>query len=104
MRDVYFVLKKSPKDPTSESLSSMIFITGCPTKLFPLFFLIFQLPLGLETQSWTFFNSPFPEDCRNVNFLSFGEIGVEISAKYYREMILKVDNFCFLFNEAVQHS
>ena len=37
-------------------------------------------------------------------FLLFGEIWTEILAKYYGEIISKVNIFCLLFNEAVQHS
>ena len=37
------------------------------------------------------------------NFLLFGEIWTKIFAKYYREILLKVNTF-LLFNEAVQHS
>ena len=29
---------------------------------------IFQLPWGLEIPSWTFFNSPFRVDFKNVHF------------------------------------
>ena len=70
------------------------FHTGCPTILYPLWFLNFRLSRGVETPSLTFFNSSLCVDFENIQFLLFGEIWIKILAKYYSENIIKVFVYC----------
>ena len=47
--------------------------TGCPQKLFPLFFFSFsQLPKLSQYKNWTFFCSPIHVDCKNALILFLG--------------------------------
>ena len=67
-------------------------------------FWISRLPRALKIPSWTFFNSPFCVDLKKSNFLLFGELWTDIFAKYYREVILKVNIFRLLLYQPCQHS
>ena len=57
--------------------------------------LISQLSRGLEIPSWTFFNSPFRVEFKNVHFLSFGDIWTEILPKYLEAVIFMLDIFVY---------
>ena len=97
----------SAKFHTSLSLDQLKLATNYRVSTKTVYTFVFRiswLPRGVEISSWTFFNSPFRVDFKISNFLLFGEIWTKILAKYYRENILKVNIFCLLFNEAVQHS
>ena len=73
--------------------------TGCPANLFPLLFFEF---LGfLEVQKFHlghFSTALFVQILKISNFLFFGEKWTKILAKYYKEVILKFNIFCFMFN------
>ena len=47
----------------------LVVATGCPTILYPLFFLISRLPRGKEIPS--FFYSPFDVDFENILFFYY---------------------------------
>ena len=89
------------------NLVSIRFIhnTGCPTILYTLLFFEFLGFLGVQKFHLGHFSTAhFVQISKISNFLLFGEIWTEILAKYYREVILKVNIFWLLINKAVQPS
>ena len=67
-------------------------------------FWITRLPRGLEIPSWTFFNSHFRAESKKSTFLLFGDIWTEILPKYLEAVILILNIFRLLLNQANEHS
>ena len=68
------------------------------------FLWISRLPRGLETSSWTFFNSPFRVDFKNVHFYIIWwnldwDIGKILQGHHFKSIL-----FCLIMNEALEHS
>ena len=76
--------------------SSVNHSTGCPTILYPLLFFNFFGFLGVQKfHPGHFSTTHFMQILKISIFLSLGEIQTEILAKYYREVILKVNIFVY---------
>ena len=81
---------------------TLFYLSG---SLFPLLsFEFLSLLKGLEIPSWTFFNSLFHVDFKHFHFLLVDDIWTKILPKYYREVILKVNTYSLLLNQALEHS